>query len=68
MTCKHTYICYPCMETRRAEPYQACRCPKCGNPMIHLHYKIRVPKKKRKLWIEFKEWLTTTYVYYKGKL
>ena len=41
------------------------RCPKCGKEMIKLHYKIRIPKKDRKSWIEFKDWLIKTYPYYK---
>jgi hypothetical protein len=55
------------MEARRASrANQECRCPKCGKDMVRLHFKIRIPKKDRKKWDEFKDWLTTTYVYYKG--
>lgn len=64
----HTYICYPCMESRRCDPMTNPVCPKCRSPMIELNYKIRIPKRRRKLWIKFRSWLGNTYPYYKGKL
>ena len=41
------------------------RCPKCGKEMIKLNYKIRIPKKDRKSWVAFKEWLVKEHPYYK---
>lgn len=64
----HTYICYPCMESRRAEPMIQLMCPKCRESMIELNYKVRIPKRRRKLWIKFRSWLYDAFPYYKGKL
>lgn len=63
-----TNICYACMETRRALENYSVSCPHCRQPMVELNYRVRVPKRRRKLWIEFSAWLENTYPYYKGKL
>lgn len=55
--CNHTYVCFNCMESRRSSPKSIVYCPKCRNTMIELSYKIMIPKRRRKLWDEFKSWL-----------
>lgn len=36
-------------------------CPDCKQEMNSLFYKIRIPKRKPKLWKQFKEWLSNNY-------
>lgn len=59
----NTYICFKDMQSARANC--PVRCPICGKEMIRLHYKISIPKKKRKLWNKFADWLGSYWVYYK---
>ncbi len=61
-----TNICFKCMHSARS--FNTTTCPKCGKEMVALFYKIRIPKKKRKLWNEFADWLSTNYLYYKDKV
>ena len=56
------------MEARRAKGFTVVFCSKCKNEIVQLFYKIRIPKRRRKLWIEFRDWLENTYPFYKGKL
>lgn len=48
-----TSVCFSCMKTGRGNLI----CSSCGKEMVSLYYKLRVPKKKRKLWDKFYNWL-----------
>ena len=60
-----THVCFPCMKSRRAGLGTGPVCPKCNKPMIRLHYRVRIPKQKPRLWKEFFKWLTDNYPYYR---
>jgi hypothetical protein len=55
------------MESRRAIRWRTVYCPKCQKEMTPLSYKTRIPKRERKLWIEFLDWLSSKNPYYKEK-
>lgn len=63
-----TFICFECMESRRSTIFANPHCPLCQKSMIRLGYKIRIPKKDRKLWNEFGKWLKEMNPYYKELL
>ena len=69
-TFKRTFVCFNCMEVSRRGfihySMTECNCPKCGVHMIGLNYKMRVPKKKRKEWDVFKEWVRNYNPYFKN--
>lgn len=62
-TCKNSSVCFDCMEVNRS--LFNGNCSKCGKPMISLNSKMRVPKKRRKDWDEFKEWVRNYNAYFK---
>ncbi len=43
-------------------------CPTCRKPMLALHYRISIPKKNRKEWNKFADWLAKYWVYYADKI
>jgi hypothetical protein len=53
------YVCFDCMLSRR-RPYapgnEPVQCSSCHKPMEHLSYRIRIPRKDRKKWDEFRGW------------
>lgn len=62
---RHTFVCLDCMEVQRRgmvdarqNEYQLnCTCSKCNRSMMLLSYRIRVPRKSKKKWDEFRLFL-----------
>ena len=76
--CSRTYVCFKCMRTsrireeehlspelHRPKGAQMPTCPDCGDQLRPLSTNIRVPKRKPKLWRDFKNWLSGLNDYYK---
>jgi len=63
---KRTHICFKCMNSARRDGPVIC--PICRQEMVSLHYRIHIPKKSRKKWNKFADWLASYWVYYADKI
>lgn len=66
MQINHTHVCFKCMHSARSSVTTIC--PFCRRPMVALHQRIHIPKKNRKKWNEFADWLAGYWVYYADKV